>query len=306
MPTEPLWKISNVRYFSGAADWPAVPVALDIPRGRTAILGPSGAGKTSLIEVLVGFKRPMTGEAKVPSSLAWVPQDHGLWPAHTTREHLTLVGASAAKAEQLLAAFDLAEVGASRAGELSLGEGARLSVARALAQNAPVVVMDEPLAHVDSARVGKYWRVIREQIASTGASLVFATHQPEDALAEAEHAICLRAGSPIFQGPIAQLYREPADEELAACLGPANWLTPDDARVWLGESWKISHCVRPERLLIAPDGPLTVVASRFCGAFAETELRADDGATRIFLHRPEQAMAVDTKVKILVKHFAAA
>ncbi len=304
MPTEPLWKISNVRYFSGVVDWPVAPVTLDIPRGRTAILGPSGAGKTSLIEVLVGFKRPMSGESHVPSSLAWVPQDHGLWPAHTTREHLTLVGANTTKAEQLLAAFDLAEVGTSRAGDLSLGEGARLSVARALAQNAPVLVMDEPLAHVDSARVGKYWRVIREHIASTGASLVFATHQPETALAEAEHAICLHAGSPVFQGSIPQLYNEPPDEELARCLGPANWLTPDNARAWLGESLASARCVRPERLVIAQDGPLTVVASRFSGAFAETELRSADGATRTFLHRPEQALAVDTKVKITVKLFA--
>lgn len=306
MPNEPLWKISNLRYFSGVVDWPAVPVELVIPSGRTAILGPSGAGKTSLIEVLVGFKRPLTGEASGPASPAWVPQDHGLWPAHTAREHLTLVGASVAQAEQLLASFDLADVGAFRTGDLSLGEGARLSVARALAQNAPVIVMDEPLAHVDSARVGKYWRVIREHIASTGASLVFATHHPEIALAEAEHAICLRAGSPVFHGPISQLYREPPDEEIARCLGPANWLTPDDARVWLDESWKNSRCVRPERLVVVPDGPLTVAGSRFYGAFAETELRTNDGATRIFLHRPEQAMAVDTKVNILVKHFAAA
>ena len=306
MPTEPLWKLSNVRYFSGVVDWPVAPVTLDIPRGRTAILGPSGAGKTSLIVVLVGFKRPLTGEANGPSSPAWVPQDHGLWPAHTAREHLTLAGASTTKAEQLLAAFDLTEVGTSRAGDLSLGEGARLSVARALAQNAPVVVMDEPLAHVDSARVGKYWRVIREHIASTGTSLIFATHHPEIALAEAEHAICLRAGSPVFHGPISQLYREPPDEELARCLGPANWLTPDDARVWLDESWKISRCVRPERLVVVPNGPFTVAGSRFYGAFAETELRTPDGTTRIFLHRPEQAPAVDTKVKILVKHFAAA
>ncbi len=275
-----------------------MPVELAIPSGRTAILGQSGAGKTSLIEVLVGFKRPMTGEANGPSSLAWVPQDHGLWPAHTAREHLTLVGASTEKTEQLLAAFDLTDVGTFRAGDLSLGEGARLSVARALAQNTPVVVMDEPLAHVDSARVGKYWRVIRDHIASTGASLIFATHQPETALGEAEHAICLRAGSPIFQGSISQLYHEPADEELAACLGPTNWLTPDDARVWFGDSWKSARCVRPERLIVAADGPFTIVGSRFRGAFAETELRTTDGATRTFLHRPERALAVESKVKI--------
>src|SRR5260221_305590 len=93
---------------------------------------------------------------------------------------------------------------------VSLGPARLLAVAA----KAEVLVMDEPLVHVDPARVGKYWRAIREHLAKTGASLVFSTHTPETAVGEAQHALCLRAGRVLHCGPVATLYREPPDEEL--------------------------------------------------------------------------------------------
>jgi len=297
---EPLWKISGVRFFCPPVLWPREPIDLAIPPGRTVLLGPSGAGKTSLIEVLVRFTNPHGGSARGPARLAWVPQDHGLWQKHTVREHLTLVGATEEECDELLEAFDLGRPRDLPASILSVGEAARLSVARALAQKAPVIVMDEPLAHVDTARVGKYWRVIREHIARTGASFVFATHSPEIALAEAEHAICLRDGAVVFSGKIAELYEQPASEELANFLGLTNWLTPDDTRAWLGESWSSARSVRPERLLVetAQDGTQVVTDSRFFGSHAETDVRASDGSTRTFLHRPSETPAAGTRVKL--------
>jgi iron(III) transport system ATP-binding protein len=285
---ESLWQLSGVRFFGPPTLWPREPLDLAIPPACTALLGPSGAGKTSLIEVLVGLNKPHGGTVRGPSRLAWVPQDHGLWHAHTVGEHLTLVGASTVECDALLATFDLAGVSDARADSLSLGEAARLSVARALAQKAPVLVMDEPLAHVDTARAGKYWRAIREHVARTEASLLLATHSAEIALAEAEQAICLRNGGIIFNGKIAALYDQPASEDLANFLGPANWLTPADTSVWLGATWPDARCVRPERLMISPTdaGRFTVTSSRFLGTSAETELRTSDGSVRMFIHRP--------------------
>ncbi len=299
---EPLWQLSGIRLFGPPVRWPRESFDLTIPAGRTALLGFSGAGKTSLINVLVGLSKPGEGSVRGPARLAWVPQDHGLWQKHAVREHLTLVGASSAESDALLDEFDLGRLGKYSAGVLSLGEAARLSVARALAQKAPVIVMDEPLAHVDSARAGKYWRAIREHIARANASFVFATHTAEIALTEAENAICLREGSVVFTGKVADLYENPASPELANFLGPANWLTPDDARRWLGESWNSARCIRPERLLIFPseNGAFTVSASRFFGAFAETEMRGADGVERTFFHRPAAALAQATRVSIAI------
>ena len=297
--TEPLWQIAGAQVRRGGAFWPANPLTVEIPRGRTAVLGFSGAGKTSLLNLLSSFDLPARGSARGPEKIAWVPQNHGLWMAHTALEHLTFVGASVTEAEELLAQFDLADRAGARADTLSIGESARLAVARALAQKAPVLVMDEPLAHVDTARARTYWAVIRERVAAAGASLIFSTHAPELALAEANHAICLQDGNVVYQGGVNALYETPATPELAVFLGPANWLTAEEARHWLGAEWTIAKCIRPERLALrlANDG-FTVVASRFLGSYAETEIRDGRGSVRLFLHRPASALPIGTLVSV--------
>ena len=297
--TEPLWRIRAAQVRHGRQLWPSTPLTLDIAAGRTAVLGFSGAGKTSLLNLLAGFVRAAQGSIRGPAKIAWVPQNHGLWMAHTAREHLTLARASAIAADDLLERFDLTKRAAFRADCLSIGEGARLAVARALAQDAPVLVMDEPLAHVDTARAGKYWRVIRERVASTGASLIFATHQPELALGEAEWAICLHEGAVVYQGAMRVLYDTPSTPALANFLGPSNWFTPAEARLWLGAEWAAERCIRAERLSLTHSaGGFPVSASRFLGSYAETELRGPDGALRLFVHRPASALPIGAKVSI--------
>ena len=275
-------------------------VSLTIPRGITAVLGASGAGKTSLLNVLAGFEKPTAGKLHGDARVAWVPQGDGLWPGCTAREHLTECGVTKTAAGALLTSFDLAHLADAKPPKLSRGEQSRLALARALAMTPRTLVLDEPLAHVDTARSGKFWSVIREHVRGTGASLIFATHAPEIALAEAEHAICLREGGVAFAGKIADLYENPTTPEAANFLGPANWLTPDDARQWLCESWAGARCVRPERVTIttAENGTATVSTSRFFGAFAETELRTANGNTRTFIHRPPVALASGKLVRI--------
>jgi iron(III) transport system ATP-binding protein len=270
-------------------------VSVAIASGVTAVLGQSGAGKTSLLNLLVGFETPDAGSVR--SSLVarddrlpvfWVPQDDGLWPHVSVADHLKIV--SGHDDVGLLAEFDMAGKGGSFPDELSEGERARLSVARALASGARALVMDEPLAHVDSARVGRYWRVIRRHLDATRASLVFSTHLPKTVLGEADNVICLRDGAVIFDGLVDDLYWRPATPELADCLGEHNWVSSDDARLWLDRATTSARCYRPEQVAIAKrvDGACAVVSSRFHGSVAETELkRVDGGAARVWYHRPE-------------------
>jgi len=221
-------------------------VCVEILDGVTAVLGPSGSGKTSLLNLLIGFEAPDRGTCTASPTAGgqalaayWVPQNFGLWPHLTAREHLRAVmpGAEtdgAARIEHVLAAFDIGEKAASHTGEMSHGERARLAVARALASSAAVLIMDEPLASVDPARCGAYWRVIRSELRSTGASLVFSTHAPDVVLAEAEHVLCVTDGKLLYAGAVQDLYWRPPSEVLARCLGEANWLTCDEVALWLG------------------------------------------------------------------------
>ena len=282
--SNPVWELIDVSLASSRSRHRLRVDKLRIGAGTTAVIGWSGAGKTSLLNLLAGYERPTTGIAMIPPRIAWAPQSHGLWPQSTVCEHLTLVGATSARADGLLGSFDLAAIRDGRIGTVSEGEASRLSVARAIAADAPALVLDEPLAHVDPARAGKYWRVLREH--AEGRALVFSTHQPEQVLAEASQVICLAGGELVWHGPAMELYERPPTPELMAFLGPGNWM--DGA------------AVRPERLCIeaAEFGPV-VVASRFAGAIAETEvLHAGEKLT--YFHRPSRPLLAGMRVALRV------
>ena len=298
-----LWRLEGVTLDRRVRD-----VTLTVEPGVTAVLGPSGAGKTSLLNLLVRFETPDRGtiaagfdRGQRTRALYWVPQGDGLWPHLTARGHLAAMGTT--RGDALLDAFDLGGRADALPRVLSQGERARLAVARALAADAAVLVMDEPLAHVDPARIGGYWAVVRRHLAETGASLVFATHVPETVLGEARQVVAMQAGLVCYAGAVHDLYRTPATADLAACLGDANWMEPADAQMWLHRDAAAARCYRPEQVRAIEDGngPLVVEAVRFKGSVTELQLRhVATGRARAFLVRvADDALAAGARIRLL-------
>ncbi|MCK4284284.1 MAG: ABC transporter ATP-binding protein, partial [Candidatus Brocadiae bacterium] len=252
-----LWKLEGI-CLAGTHLPRLAEVTCRIRKGVTAVMGCSGAGKTSLLNLLVAFETQDAGSliGDLPGEgfslpLFWVPQDAGLWPHLTAREHLEAVmspGASPDRIPQMLDRFGILEKASARPDRLSMGERSRLAVARALVADAAVLVMDEPLAHVDWTRASEYWGVIRNHLAERGASLVFATHLPEAVMGEADRVICLEEGRLLYEGPVDELYWNPATRELAECLGAVNWLPQPEARLWLADGAGARSCYRPEQI----------------------------------------------------------
>ncbi len=286
-------------------------VSLEIPEGVTAVLGQSGVGKTSLLNLLVGIEQPTSGQVHFHATtltgrlpLFWVPPQHGLWPHLSVREHLTTVSPQnktekTCNDRELLAKFDLLELADAKPGSLSLGEKSRLNVARSLASHANVLVMDEPLSHVDSSRSGHYWKAVREHCETHGTSIVLATHSPEVVLREASNVICLKDGRVIYSGDVTTLYENPPSRELAELLGPCNWLAFDEAVQWLNQSFAKagaerieptkSPCIRPECLHVQShaESPFRIEDSRFLGSSAEIAVLDErSGAMQNFRYRP--------------------
>jgi len=293
--SDTLWQLEGVGLGRRLYD-----ITLRIEPGVTAVLGHSGAGKTSLLNLLVGFEKPDAGNLtrqfnrgphRIP--LFWAPADGGLWPHLTVSEHVAAVSEESAggtaKTNEWLERFDLAHRRGSRPDTLSAGEQARLSVVRALAADASVLVMDEPLEHVDSSRVGRYWQIIHRHLTTKGVSLVFATHSPGPVLAEGQRVICLRDNRLQYHGDVGTLYWRAPSPELAGCLGEGNWLEPEASRLWLEREEPAARCFRPEQISVQLDGqsPFVVESARFQGAVAEVEVRHEPtGAARTFYHRP--------------------
>ena len=250
------WTLAQVRLGAAAAPRFACQT-LTVRDGVTAVIGASGAGKTSLLNLLVGYERPSAGRvdfhapadrSRLP--LFWSPQDHGLWPDVTAEDHVRLVASDAAAARLWLEAFDLADAAGRRPRALSVGMRARLALARAMAADAAVLVLDEPLAHVDAARREPLWERIVATARARGTTLVFATHEPDLVVGWADTVLVVEEGGVVHAGPAAALYRDPPSAALAARMGPYNWFEPAARAVWLGESGDRPRCLRPHALTV--------------------------------------------------------
>jgi len=327
----PLWTLKDVS-LAGRGRPRLDGVSVAIPAGRVAVLGASGSGKTSLLNLLVGYEQPDRGRivradhqlvGKQPPddqsrvTLFWSPPDSGLWPHLTVREHLAAVMPEGppGRGDLLLRQFGLEPVSGAYPASLSQGECSRLTVARAIAAQPRCLVLDEPLEHVDAAHRNDCWRVLREWVAEAAASLVFCTHSAERVLLEAEWCLCLDQGRLVWAGPVEELYSRPSSRAIAAFLGPCNWVDaasdrPFDVREE-GTDPLGQRPVRPERLQIVEDdaGPYCVNSERFSGSVAEVEVtRLRTGMTERLYHRPPQpALRAGHRVslRILAVLFAA-
>lgn len=324
-----LWTLENVT-LTGRSRPRLDQVTVSIPQGRVAVIGASGSGKTSLLNVLVGYERADFGEVKADTGIRtpdssdsgkmtfWSPPDFGLWPHMTVQEHLQAVEPTGneRRVERLLEAFGLEDISRAYPVTMSQGECSRLSVARAVSARSRVLVLDEPLEHVDSALCDRCWQVLRHEVIDSGASLIFSTHSPERALSEADWCLCLDTGRLVWAGPVEELYERPASPELARFLGPCNWLDANQQQAVLPgdqpcaiidpstkahtNGGSTPHCssspqlsplrpVRPERLQLLSDdsGYYEVITERFSGSVAEVDLRqVTSGTTQRIYHRP--------------------
>ena len=157
---------------------------------HAALTGPSGCGKTTLLRCIAGLQRPDRGQIEVSGRIGLVFQEPRLFPWLTAEENLALVlpepsaeerrqsGAGLSAAERWLAEAGLAGAGKKYPSELSGGMKQRLSICRALASGADILLMDEPVKELDADTAGKMREWIRR--VCTGKTLLIATHNPED------------------------------------------------------------------------------------------------------------------------------
>ena len=186
--------------------------ALDIPAGSTAVIGPNGAGKSTLLRALIGQagqgEITLLGEAAAPQiragKAAWVGQ-HGRYNMPmTVREYIALAAfvqkgrLNHEWADKLLNYFDLAALAEKRIGRLSGGEQQRANIIRALLQNAPVLLLDEPCNHLDIRHQHRLMQYLVRH--KSRASSVMVLHDLNLAARYAEHIVLMDKGKIIAAG----------------------------------------------------------------------------------------------------------
>ena len=193
-------------------------ISLEIPQGETLVLlGRSGSGKTTLLKLMNGMLLPTKGEIFVQdrSTTAWDPirlrrgigyviQDAGLFPHFTVAENIGLLPSleswdasrTRARVDEMLQLVGLAprEFSHRRPRELSGGQRQRVGVARALAADPPILLMDEPFGALDPVTRAELQREFSALARRLRKTIVFVTHDLREALLLASRIVLLEAG----------------------------------------------------------------------------------------------------------------
>ena len=181
----------------------ALEVSLELTAQTTALVGPSGAGKTSLLEVIAGLRSLSRGTVALhgrdvtdlPPRLrrvGYVPQDDALFPHMNVRQNIFYGGHE--RDDAVLDVLELGPLLARSVRQLSGGERKRVALARALLSNPEVLLLDEPLSGVDVAlrdRVLEYLVRVRDRFPVPA---VYVTHQMEEVRAICEELVVLERG----------------------------------------------------------------------------------------------------------------
>lgn len=212
------------------------PISLELQKGsRTALIGPSGCGKTTLLRCLAGLEDPDAGEVwlddrivtngrvLVPPShrrIGFVFQDGALWPHLSAREHLRFVdpNLSQEQARSLLEQVGLHQDADALPGRLSGGERQRLALARALAGDPEILMLDEPLHSVDVHLRDELCLLVRRVAEEQNLTLLVVSHDRDEALAMAEDLVILSRGRVVETGPAAEKLSQPLTAYTAAFL----------------------------------------------------------------------------------------
>ena len=148
---------------------------------RVCLFGPSGCGKTTMLRILCGLEKPDDGKVILTDKTRFAChfQEDRLLPWYTVEENLTLITGSTDQSREWLRKMQLEGTGELFPDELSGGMRRRASLARALAHESDILVLDEPLRELDEATAQAVLHVVQESIA--GRTLVLVTHDRQQA-----------------------------------------------------------------------------------------------------------------------------
>jgi iron(III) transport system ATP-binding protein len=304
------------------------------------LLGPSGCGKTTTLRLIAGLETPDAGQVLIGRRdvTAWAPaernvslvfQSYALFPhltvidnvAYGPRARGVRVAAAHAQAREALALLGLAGLEGRLPAQLSGGQQQRVALARALVLGPTALLFDEPLSNLDARLRRRVRDEIRALQRRLGLSVVYVTHDREEALAVSDRIIVMDRGRIVEQGPPAELFESPRTRFVADFLAEANIVDGQLRRVAgeMGEvdiaghlvrmphrglpAGKVAVAIRPDAIRFQGSGcaggiPGTVVRAAFVGRVVEYAVETAAGELLAIVPGTETALPPGAEVRI--------
>jgi iron(III) transport system ATP-binding protein len=277
------------------------------------LVGPSGCGKTTTLRLIAGLERPDAGEVRIKDRLVASPtdfippeargvgmvfQDHALFPHLTVHQNIAfgLRGRSRAEVRQvvegMLDLVGLHPLAARYPHELSGGERQRVALARALAPQPVILLMDEPFSSLDTDLRLEMRAQVRALLKSLQATVLFVTHDQEEAMYMGDRLAVFRQGHLEQLGTPQQIFQESATRFVAEFMGSSRFMrgevTPDGIRTEIGllqqpvelpPDTPVEIAIRADDVIFRPDmdGNSVVVDRLYKGVMNVYRLKLDSG-----------------------------
>ncbi len=274
-------------------------VCLDIAPGEIlALLAPSGSGKTTLLRVIAGFETPDAGTVRIRGNdvrplrpdqrgIGMVFQDSLLFPHLSVEQnvgfglHRLSRTQRVEKTRAILEMTGLSSLAARYPHELSGGQQQRVALARALAPAPTILLLDEPFAHLDRNLRTEMQQEVTATLRHIGSTIVFVTHDHEEAFAVADRVAILNAGRLEQHDTPDVVYHLPATPFVARFVGDADFIPGvvlrGEVTTELGNfpapphfspGTRVQMMIRPDDvdLLPASEGKTTIVSRQFKGS----------------------------------------
>ncbi|MFC0531442.1 ABC transporter ATP-binding protein [Phytohabitans kaempferiae] len=308
-------------------------ISFDVARGEfVTLLGPSGCGKTTILRSVAGLETPTSGEIFINQRVVFssgrrirltpaqrqigmVFQSYAIWPhmsvfdnvAYPLRRRKLPKAEITARTTEVLEMLGLAHAAKRSATKLSGGQQQRVAVARALVSRAELILFDEPLSNLDAKLRKEVRQEIRDLQQRLGITVLYVTHDQEEAMAVSDRILVLESGEIKDQGPPARVYSRPTDVFAANFVGESETLdgtvVDADDDHWLVQtgigrlqvarqphdtvrvSETVVLTVRPEHLQLWEPAaatrtqtiPGSVRSASFLGPFAELVVELESG-----------------------------
>lgn len=287
-------------------------LSLTVPTGQIlALLGPSGCGKTTTLRLIAGFERPDAGQVEIGGQVmvgpgVFVPpekrqvgmvfQNYALFPHLSVTDNVAYgLGRSAhrpTRVRELLAMVGLGDLGARMPHELSGGQQQRVALARALAPRPTVLLLDEPFSGLDVGLREQLRADVARILRQSGATVLFVTHNQEEALLMSDHMVVMNAGQVEQGGTPEAVFGAPDTRFVAEFMGKTDFISGQvvahgiqteigilPQRVALPMGAWVEIALRPDDIRLVPDaaGSARIVERQYQGVLNLYSARLPSG-----------------------------